>query len=280
MRHLPALLLALSIACAGCSFFGSKKPGPTHEVQRRAAGSAGPEVVQLNVAVVERPAGDPFLGHEVWESGDEQRVELELKPLLEANGLRVCQFGMLPDRLQTLLSSPRWCPSPHSYRSEPDKSTPLQIGPVRASCSFGIPTGAGESKAFSFEEARCEFTVLPSLEEDNRVRLSFTPRVRHGKPCRQAHAVRDPDGQRRWAIESSEPTEELTDLRFDLTVAAGEYVAVGAWPDRKGTWGRACFVPEGGKVQYLLVLHASRLSGDETASAGAPLARQARGSSR
>jgi hypothetical protein len=279
--RLPALLLALSVACAGCSFFGAKRPGPEHEVQRRAAGSAGPDVVVLNVAVVERPAGDRFLDHEVWESGDEQRVELELKPRLEANGLRVCQFGLLPDRLQSLLASPRWCPAPHSYRCEPDKPTPLQVGPVRATYSFAVPDRESEPRPFSFEQARCEFAVQPSLEEDDRIRLRFTPRVRHGKPRREALAVRDPDGQRHWAIESVEPAEELTELRFELTVAAGECVAVGAWYDREGTFGHACFVPPGEKVQYLLLLHATRVS-DETAraSATAPLAPQARGSSR
>lgn len=273
MRHLPALSLALLTACVGCSFFGSKRASTSHEVQRRAAGPAGGEVVFLNVAVVERPAGDPFLEQGVWESGDEQCVELELKPLLEANGLRVCQFGLMPDQLQSLVASPRSCPAPRRYRTEPDKPTALQVGPTRAEYSFNLPSGRdAEPKTMKFEQARCEFDVLPSLEDDNRVRLRFTPRVRHGKPRREAHVARDPDGQLRWAIESGEPTEELTDLRFELTVGPGEYVAIGSWPDRVGTWGHTCFAPEGEKMQCLLVLHASRVAGgDETASATAPL---------
>lgn len=286
MRHLPALLLALSLACAGCSLFEARRTGPPAEGQRRAMGpvSAGGEVVFLNVAVVECPVADPYLDQEVWESGDEQCVELELKPVLEANGLRVAQFGLLPDQLQGLLSSPRSCPSPHCYHTEPDRARPLQIGPVRESCSFAL--SGPQAKALTFQQARCEFDVVPNLDDEGGVRLRFTPCVRHGKPRRQTVAVRDPDGQVRWAIESAEPTEELTDLRFELTVPHGNFVAIGAWPDRAGTWGHGCFVPQGGKSKHLLVLHASRApAGEDTARASAPLAVQAgrfsaRGSSR
>ena len=287
MRHLPALMLALLTATAGCGLFGGKRNSQSYEAQRppvRGA-SASAEVVYLDVAVLERPCGDTYLDQEVWESGDEQGVELELKPLLEDNGLRVCTFGLLPDRLQALLASPRFCPSPRRFRTEPDKATPLQVGPVRDVCSFTVRPG-GEAKTLSFEQARCEFDVLPVMEDEGRVRLRFTPRVRHGKPRRETHVARDPDGQLRWAMEAAEPTEEFADLRFELCVGSGEYVAVGTWQDKQGTWGHGCFVPAGSKLQYLLVMRATRAQqGDEPAGPIAPLALQAtrtaaRGSSR
>src|SRR5262249_19234440 len=158
----------------------------------------------------------------------EQGVDLELKPLLEANGLRVGEFGVLPDKLQTLLASPRWCPAPRRYRNEPDKSTPLQVGPVRETCSFTLSRGGdGKPRTLTFEQPRGEFDVLATLEDEPRIRLRFTPRVKHGRPRRQPQAVSDPGGELRWSIESAEPTEELTDLRFELTIGNGEYVAVG-----------------------------------------------------
>jgi len=285
MRHLTALLLALLTASAGCGLFGHKRATEPPGVQRRASSSIGPEVVFLDAAVVECPPRDRYLDADLWDSSDEQGVDLELKPLLEANGLRVGQFGLLPDRLQSLLASPRSCPAPRRYRNEPDKPTPLQVGPVRATCSFELPHGDGKPKTLTLEQARCEFDVLPILEDDNRIRLRVTPRVRHGQPHREMRPVRDPDGQLRWSIESAEPTEELTDLRFELSVGSGEYVAIGTRYDREGTWGRACFVSKEEKVQRLLVVRATRVpGGDETASASAPLAlqatRTARGSSR
>jgi len=276
MRHLPALMLALLTATAGCSLFGGKRGPQTYDAQRAPVrgAAASAEVVYLDVAILERPSGDRFLDQEVWESGDEQCVELELKPLLEDNGLRVCTFCLLPDRLQALLASPRFCPSPRRYRTELDKPTPLQVGPVRDVCSFTVRPGA--SKALSFEQARCEFDLLPILEDEGRVRLRFTPRVRHGKPRRETHVARDPDGQLRWAMEAAEPTEEITDLRFELCVGSGEYVAVGTWHDKEGTWGHGCFAPAGGKLQYLLVMRATRTTqGDEPGGVAAPLALQA-----
>jgi hypothetical protein len=287
MRYLPALMLALLTVTAGCSLFGGKRNPQTYDAQRPPirGTSASTEVVYLDVAVLERPSGDRYLDHEVWESGDEQGVELELKPLLENNGLRVCTFCLLPDRLQALLSSPRFCPSPRRYRTEPDKATALQVGPVRDACSFTVRPG-GNSKTLSFEQARCEFDVLPISEDEGRVRLRFTPRVRHGRPRRETRVARDPDGQLRWAMESAEPTEEFAELRFELSVGSGEYVAVGTWQDKEGTWGHGCFVPAGSKLQYLLVMRATRApQGDEPAGPIAPLALQAnwtaaRGSSR
>src|SRR3954453_11463039 len=76
MRHLPALMLALLTATAGCGLFGGKRKPQTYDAQRppvRGA-AASAEVVYLDVAVLERPSGNRYLDQEVWESGDEQGV--------------------------------------------------------------------------------------------------------------------------------------------------------------------------------------------------------------
>src|SRR5947209_5530834 len=121
MRLLLSVVLALSAGVAGCSFFGDKERGPVrHEARLPPEGAPGGELVYLDVALVGQPAGDDFLERGVWEAGDEQGVDLETKPALEENGLRVCQVGgLLPARLQALLSSQRSCPDPRRLRAEP-----------------------------------------------------------------------------------------------------------------------------------------------------------------
>lgn len=279
MRLLPAMLLASLSAAAGCSLFGSKDGAASYDVRSPARGVAAVEAVFFDVALVERPLGDDYVERGVWDSGNEQGVELELKPLLEANGLRVCQFGQLPDGLLALLSSPRSCPAgPRRYHNEADKSTSVQVGPERGRAAFALTAGAsetGEAKSLSLEQARFGFDVRPTAEDDDRLRLRFTPRVRHGKPRRETNVARDPDGQLRWAMEAAEPTEQAAGLAFDLSVSSGEYVVLGAWSSSRGTLGQGCFTSENGKGRYLLVLRATRVAGEEPAGASAPVAAQA-----
>jgi hypothetical protein len=276
MRLLLATMLAL-MSFSGCCVLPHRDPiSPKHEARHPPRGSPGADTVFLDVAVVERPAGDPFLDREVWEAGDEQGVELEIKPALEENGLRVCQFGLLPDRLQALLASPRTCAEPRRLHGEPDRPIPVALGQPRWRCEFAVRLSE-ESKPVALSQARCEFEVLPIPEEDGRIRLRFTPRVKHGQARIQPKVARDPDGQLRWAVEPLEPTEEFAGLRFELCVGPGEYVAVGTRSDQPGTLGHAFFMPGGEQPrQSLLMLRATRVTaGEEASSYAPPLAWQA-----
>src|SRR6516164_7469807 len=90
MRHCRAVVLALLVGVgAGC--FGTRPdpvttrfaaPGPF-------AGPAAADMVELDVFVVERPAGDDFLNRKLWVLADELAVSLERKPAQEDNGFRV-----------------------------------------------------------------------------------------------------------------------------------------------------------------------------------------------
>src|SRR5262249_23060834 len=83
------------------------------------AAVVGPDVVYLDVFVIERPLRDAFLNRELWSEADEQAVRadgeqgvsLERKTALEKNGFRVGQLGgaLPPTQLQDLLMSHRSC---------------------------------------------------------------------------------------------------------------------------------------------------------------------------
>lgn len=279
MRRLLALMLALALL-PGCGLLPGKDKTPSHDAQfpARAVAAHG-ETVYLDVALIERPASDAYLDREVWDSSDEQGVGLEIKPALEENGLRIGQFGMLPDKLQTLLASPRTCAEPRRLRGEPGKAISVVLGKPRSKSDFTVRL-AGESKPLALSRTRCEFEVLATPTDDGRIRLRFTPRVKHGDPHMQPRVARDPDGQLRWAVEPTEPAEEFAELRFEVCLTPGEYLAMGTRADQAGTLGHAFFLPEGGHSgRYLLVLRAGRIAGsDETDDSPAPLALRATGS--
>jgi hypothetical protein len=288
MRHLLAVVLALaSGVIGGCCFpWPGQDRTPMNAARRTPEADLGHSIL-LDVALIERPVGDSFLNQELWDLGNEQGIALEVKPILEENGLRVGQIGgLLPPRLQALLRSPRTCPNPRRLRAEPDQPAPVQIGLPRSILAFEIHETA-QSRALELSDAVCYFEVTPTLDGDESVRLRFTPRIRHGKSRIEPRVARDPDGPLRLAVEAKEPIEEFPHLAWELTINPDEYVLVGARRDRPGTLGSGYFFTPDGVTQTLLVLRATRFGAqavDETLGLAPPLAMQAswtaRGSSR
>lgn len=246
-------------AAAGC---GLTRPAPpAAAAASRVAADA--DVLYLDVALIEVPPGDPFVTHELWELGDEQGVALDTKPLLEDNGLRVCQVGgLLPERLQALLSSRRSCPSPRRLRAEPGQPTPVQVGPRRGRCAFRF-RGAGGDRAVDVADARGLLEVVPSWQDDGSLRLRFAPRLAHGQARAVPEVDRDPAGALRWAMQAREAVEDFPELRWELLLRPNEYVAVGARDGGDGTLGEALFAHDEDDPprQRLLVLRATRAGG-------------------
>jgi hypothetical protein len=281
MRHLQAVVLALASGVIGCCCLpdGSGGRGPVSDARRATEGEPG-QVILLDVALIERPRGDAFLDQELWELGNEQGMDLESKPTLEENGLHVGQIGgLLPARLQALLRSPRSCPNPRRLQSELEQPTSVQVGPPRPQLAFQVHQGKA-TREVALAEANCFFEVTATPASEGRLRLKFTPLIRHGKARVQPHVEKDPDGPLRWAVEAREPIEEFPKLAWELTVGPEEYVLVGPRLDRPDSLGAAYFLTADPNrpMQKLLVLRAIQLTGqgvDETLSQAPPLALQA-----
>jgi hypothetical protein len=118
---------------------------------------------------------------------------------------------------------------------------------------------------------------VPALDGENRLHLTFRPRIRHGKARLETHVARDPDGLLRWTREAREPIEDFNHLRWEVTVGTEEYVVIGARLDHPDTLGTAYFLPEGirGGTQKLLVLRATLVRSGEGPVSQVPLALQA-----
>src|SRR5262249_31000495 len=114
MRHGQARLLGLLTALlAGCATGKVPHAVTWLDHLRPFQGPTGPDVVSMQVALIERPVGDPYLNHELWAGADEQAIPLERKVVLEDNGLRVGQIGgIAPAKLLALLTSEKSCINP------------------------------------------------------------------------------------------------------------------------------------------------------------------------
>lgn len=283
-RGLGLGLALLAGLLAGCTAEDAVRSRALLGGLRSFHGLAAPDIVQMDVALVERPVGDRTINEQLWGLADEQVIELERKAVLEDNGLRVCQVGgQTPAELLDLLTRERSCANPRRIQARAGKSSTLVLGPSRDECHFRLHQN-GEDLAVGLENAQCVVQVTPSLTADGRTRLQFTPQVRHGT----CQPVFRPTAEGSWMLQDQQPTETYAGLGWEVTLAPNEYVVVGGRFDRPGTLGHECFVraDEERPVQRLLVVRTGRPAPGVTADAGddearsggaVPLALQASG---
>jgi hypothetical protein len=283
MRLRLALLLGvLSGVCGGCISTEAENVSSPFQVAHSQEIEVGPDEIQLDVAVVERPYGDRFLNFGLWELADEQGINLERKAVLEDNGFRVCQIGGLPPaEMQGLLTSKRSCPDPRRLRTGVGMATTLLMGPTWPICGFRLAAEGAASRDVEYENAQCLLDVVATLAEDNRINLKFTPRVRHGQPSRVPQAQKDESGALIWQVDGKQPEDVFPELAWELKVASGDYVVVGARLNEPDGMALCLFVPPGDRnlKQKILVVRAARSAqsarAEKRSNAAPPLALQA-----
>src|SRR2546422_2803409 len=110
MRAAAYLCLLTVTALGGCAVFETGHSTSWLKRSRPAAAPLPPDIVQMDLPMIERPVGDRYLNQELWANTDEQIVGPEYKAAVDDNGFRVGQIiGIPPGRLQALLTSPRSC---------------------------------------------------------------------------------------------------------------------------------------------------------------------------
>jgi hypothetical protein len=254
IRSSLVLLVGLA-SIAGCETLPTTGRS-TSWVKRSVAPGADSQVVQLDIALLERPLGDAFLNHELWQHTDELIVELDRKAAVEDNGLRVGQIvGMTPGKLHDLLKSERYCINPRR-RLVPSGQSVLQIlGPVLPRCEFMVQDGK-KAQEVALDQARFCLDVKATLTGDGKTRLSFTPKVENGEIALPFQP--DPE-QSAWTLRVDKPCNVYKEAGWDVVVAPGEYLVVGAILEKSKSLGHRAFVQEdGAAVQRLLVLRTSR----------------------
>jgi hypothetical protein len=264
-----AVLIALECAALGGCFTGNKERAVVRSYGPPLAGLVGDDVVYLDVAVIERTLGDAFLNRDLWSEADEevvhveseQAVNLERKSTLEKNGFRIGQVsGLLPSKLQDLLTSERNCQT-RRIQLHAGHETVLACGPVCPHSRFHVVPD-DRPALVEFDKAQCEVEVTPTLADEGRLRLHFTPRIKHGEVKPAIVAVRDADGQCRWDPQQHQAEESYPGLDWTLILVPNEYVVLGTRLDKGETLGEQFFLTreEGHPiVQRLLVLRATHV---------------------
>ncbi len=261
MRARLARILALGIVLAAGCVTEEKTSSTTSWLPRFRPfqGPVGPDVVQMEVAVIERPVGDAYIDDELWQVADERVISPERKALMEEGGLRVGQVSglMTPPGLLSLLTSKKACADPRLRRVRTGQVVPLAIGPEMPTCRFGLRR-AGDWQTFDLHKAQCRITIAPSLGHDGQTTLAFTPQIIHGDSVQTFKVADDRSG---LLMVSQRPTETFTELAWEARLGPNEYLIIGGRYDRPGTFGHECFVrvDDAAPVQRLLVVRTGPL---------------------
>jgi hypothetical protein len=267
MRH--GWILAMGLFLSGC-LSPNSVPG-TSWWNKAFHGPIGPDVVQMDVAILECPIGDRTINQEIWALADEQAVAMEAKAVLDDNGFRVGQVGgITPPELQALLTSERNCVQPHRIQLHANNTHDIALGPAATSCRFQIHLNR-EEKPVALDKGQYTLAVVPTLTEDGRTKLRFTPQIQTGPP--RLLPRRKGSG---WEWQEQRPAENYTALSWDVTLPPNDYVLIGGRFDCPNTLGNASFIrPDEAKpVQRLLVIRTARPALnplDETTANSAPL---------
>lgn len=255
-QWLPALVAALMVGCAT----------PTEPARstswlnpfRPATSLAGADLVQMDVALIERPVGDRYINRDLWALADEGGITWNRIAALDDNGVQIGQVGgIIPPGLQTLLTSERSCVNPRRITLRSGHAYDLMLGPPHRQLHFQTEKD-GEAALVAFDQAQCVLVVTPTLTSDGRTLLRCTPQVRHGQVQHVPRPAADLSG---WVLQAQQATETYTDWSFEVSLATNEYLVIGGRLDRPGSFGQQCFVrrDEPAPVQRLLVIRTGRM---------------------
>ena len=191
--------------------------------------------IQLEIVFVDRPVDDPLLGDSLWRDVDQvTALPVLLRAKLKQYGFRVGQTGSTPP---AALQSSLGLTSQPQCDDDSDGSnrftvrrvalpsggeTEIEVSPVLPERDITIP-GTKVDQSRHFQNSRCVLRVRAHRVQDGWANIEFIPEIHHGWSLPRATAARTG-----WQFRTTQTTEPLFGLRFDLDLALHEMVVVTA----------------------------------------------------
>ena len=232
---IPRWMPLCAVLLGGCGLFTRSPDNPTSAGKIPAITQA-PDTICLDIAFVERPAGDRLLGRDLWDNIDETGAldEPDRRVIREA-GFRLGVVGSQPPpALEKMLGlTADFAAAPMAEQAKKlvgrqamlrdGGKTEIQLGPAWPHCEVPARPVNGQSGSRKLEKARCVYQVTARRLEDGWVKLEFMPQVRHGVP----QPVFTP-GDGSWQFNYAQGVEEFPQQAFHLTLSLGEMAVLSA----------------------------------------------------
>lgn len=203
------------------------------------AGAPGERVV-LKTYLLQQPAGDPYLTHELW-SQLLRPLPVEKHALLAENGLRVGHLtGNPPYQFLTLARTEDAVVKPMQSIVAVNDPKPVPLNGPLPEVKFQafVEVGAKPGQ-FDLKDAEAALNITAATGENGRVKLTLEPRIQHGsrqlgwKPNFDATAFT-------WLDQKVQ--ERFPSLKCEVSLAPEEFLIVGPSETPANTLGGACFM--------------------------------------
>lgn len=225
-----------------------------------------PKYCKVDSAIITRPVGDRMVDASLWNVADEQSIPVDLRAILEANGLRVgIVTGALPaDVLEAFKPNPPVQETLWVHLTMPEgEHSPIILGGKTASVSL-LLNHKGKVDGRDYTDAGGRLIVTTSHRGPYDVSLRIVPEVHHGAERRTIAALQNggPFAQQQFAIKDGQQEDILRELTMELDVKPGQSVVIGCRAGQARSLGTFLFTqPEPNTdrmMQSVLILQASR----------------------
>lgn len=219
--------------------------------------------------LVERPAGDPLLGPQLWnEVAAIGSLAPQLRDSLRQHGFRLGHVGSTPPQpLQTMLEltteTQRKSLGEESHKLvgrrimlASGSDCEIQTSGLYPEVSLPVP-GTNGPREETFQHARFVFTVTAERLQDGWARLEFLPQIHHGQFRWRPMAT-----LRGFAGRTAQQTTPLYGQRFTVDLAKGEMAVLAALRTGQDTLGRYFFrgSDQEGPIERLLIVRLANMA--------------------
>ena len=234
------------VLLSGCARWNTPDPKPvvSFPKSRMAADAVS---LEIGVAQLESDQAETF--EEFWGLLDSQKLPLELRQLLDQNGLRAAVMAShSPSSLHQLVDPQPVDPAimtklekqldekgllPKKQRmvihdrisNREGQAHPVATSPVHPSISWVIRNGDLQTVGLG-ESVRGVITITTFPNGDGSVRLIIRPQIHHGQ-SRQRVGV----GSGAFLMHASQTVNSLDELKFEVTLRSGESLVVAPTKD-------------------------------------------------
>lgn len=200
-----------------------------------------PDALYVQTTLIEQSAGDAYLNKGLWAAAGKP-LPHELSTLLAMNGIRVGVFtGNPPGEFERLISSESSTVNPTFRTMQPGKPKLVAInGPIERIEYRSFSAIAIDPIRTTAVAAECGLSVSAWPADDQRVRLVCELQLQHGD--RQSWIAPN-DAGTAFDRQERKTLETFPTLIWEVTLAPGDHLVVGASADPVETLGQAFFFP-------------------------------------
>lgn len=219
-----------------------------------------PDVVELHYIFIDREEGDALLSETIWKDADEQAIPLEMKQVLNDNGIRVGRIGTkLSPELRKLVDESKSQARRHHTHS--GRLAKIQLTDVLPNWNL-FSVIDGRPRGDELKDAQGYLYVTPTIGENASTALTIQPEIEYGPMIHKRIPSPDLSG---WQVRNQRESRSFPELRLDVKIESGEFLLLGTFEDKGDTLGQKLFTRDsvGKRRQVALLVRVLRPSREE-----------------